>query len=121
MDRRDELKREYKENPPAAGVYRVLNTANGKQFIGSARDLRGKLNGQRFQLERGGHPNEVLQAEWRQFGAAAFTFEVLDELKPAPNERTVDLKELAALEALWMEKLRPYGERGYHREQERQG
>lgn len=119
MERKQELKRAYKENPPAAGVYRILNTANGKLFLGSARDLRGKLNGQRFQLERGAHPNEALQADWNAFGAAAFTFEVIDELKPAVNETTVDLEELAALEALWLDKLRPYGERGYHSEPRR--
>lgn len=121
MDRRKELKRAYRKNPPAAGVYCILNTANGKMFIGSTRDLRGKLNGQRFQLEQGGHPNEALQADWNAFGAAAFTFETIDELKPAANETAVDLKELSALEALWLDKLRPYGERGYHRETEKRG
>jgi hypothetical protein len=43
----------------------------------------------------------------------SFRFEVLD-LLPPPEDPAVDRKEeLKVLEALWLERLSPYGEAGY--------
>jgi hypothetical protein len=114
MDKRAEQKRAYKDNPPPSGIYKITNTANGKIFLGSALNVPGKLNGAKFTLQQGGHFNAALQAEWKQFGPEAFTFEVLDVLKPAIGETEVKRDELEALEAMWLEKLQPYGERGYN-------
>ena len=50
MDRKA-LVRDYKENRRPMGVFRVLNTANGKSLIGTSVDLPGMLNRQRFQLD----------------------------------------------------------------------
>jgi hypothetical protein len=116
MTDRAELKRAYKENPPASGVYQIRNTVTGKVLLGSAMNLPGKLNGQRFQLQQGGHPNAELQADWGRYGEAAFSFEILDVLEPAAGQKTLDPRELAALEGLWLEKLRPFGDRGYNSE-----
>lgn len=114
MDSQREVKRAYKQAPPPAGIYQVRNTCNGKIFLGKALNVGGKLNGVRFSLQQHSHYNEGLQAEWNQFGPEAFVFEVLDELKPAENETSVDPKELQALEELWLEKIQPYGDRGYN-------
>jgi hypothetical protein len=46
MSDRKDLLRQYKETPRQMGVYCIRNTANGKCFVGSARDVPGKLNGQ---------------------------------------------------------------------------
>ena len=43
-DRRALLRREFKERTKQAGVFRVLNTANGRVLLGSGIDLRGPLN-----------------------------------------------------------------------------
>ncbi len=114
MDSRREAKRAYKENPPPAGVYQIRNLRNQKIFIGSALNVRGKLNGILFTLQRHARLHEALQADWDQFGSEAFVFEILDELKPAAGETAVDPDELKALEEMWKEKLQPYGERGYN-------
>lgn len=114
MDPRAEVKRAYRENPPAAGIYRIRNTANGKIFLGRALNVRGKLNGVKFTLQQGNHFNEDLQKDWNLFGEGAFVIEVIDELKPAAGETQVDAAELEALEAMWCEKLHPYGDRGYN-------
>ena len=116
MTSRTELKRRYKEAGTPMGVFAVRNTANGKVMVGSAKNLPGALNGARFQLRLGGHRNRDLQRDWHEHGEAAFAFEVLDELErthPDPHHDYGD--DLAALEALWLEKLRPYGDAGYHR------
>jgi hypothetical protein len=47
-------------------------------------------------------------------GANAFTFEVLDTLTAPPDQPGYDpADDLRVLEALWLERLQPFGERGY--------
>lgn len=114
--RRAELKQAYKENPLPMGVYAVRNRANGKVLVGTSVNLPGMLNRIRFQLELGAYrPHPALQEDWNRYGADNFTFEVLDELPPSEEPRTADPKEdLAVLESLWLERLRPYGDAGYN-------
>ncbi len=113
--RHAELKHAYKEKPPPMGVFVVRNRANGKVMVGSGLNLPGALNRIRFELTTGMHRTyPELQEDWNRYGAEAFSFEVLDVLEP-PEEPGTDLgEELRVLEALWMERLRPYGEAGYH-------
>ncbi|WP_257461404.1 GIY-YIG nuclease family protein [Archangium lipolyticum] len=111
---RAEMKRAYKEKPPPMGVYIIRNRTNGKVLVGSGLNLPGMLNRVRFELELGSCPNRELQEDWRRHGADSFSFEQLDILEP-PEEPGVDLKEeLRVLEALWLDRLRPYGEAGYN-------
>lgn len=113
MERKKELKQRYKETPKAAGVYQIKNNKKQKIFIKSTMDLK-TMNGQQFQLEFGSHQNKLLQAEWKKFGKEAFTFEVLEVLKRQENE-TLDAKDaLKKLEEKWINKLSPFGERGYN-------
>ena len=111
---RKRLTREYKEGKRPIGVFRVRNTVNGKCFVGSSKDLSAILNRHRFTLEHGSHANRALQRDWNEFGAEAFVFEVVDTLTPdeAPDyDPAVDLR---VFEALWLEKLSPYDDRGYN-------
>jgi hypothetical protein len=114
MDRKKELKQQYKEITVEAGVYQIKNLKNEKVFIGSTPNLK-TLNGTKFMLENDGHSNKELQAEWSQFGKNAFEIEVLEILKkndedPYYNEK----EELEKMEEKWVKQLQPYGERGYH-------
>jgi hypothetical protein len=119
MDIRTELKREYQQTPRPMGVYQIRNTLNGKVLVGVSLDLPGVLNRHRFELRRGSHRNTTLQAEWCEFGSAHFSFDILDELKPKEDSQQNFQEELALLEALWLDKLQPYGDRGYNREGKR--
>jgi len=115
MDRKA-LIREYKEGRRPMGVFRVRNTANGKSFVGTSKDLPSMLNRQQAQLRFGGHPNRELQKDWDEYGAEAFEFEVLDTLatpERADYDPTADLR---ALGELWLDKLSPFGSRGYNPE-----
>jgi len=96
------------------GVFRVLNKVDQKSFVGSSVDVRAALNRQRFQLTGGLHPNPALQADWERLGPEAFDFETLDLLKPVEDSEADLAEELKVLETLWLEKLTPYGERGYN-------
>jgi hypothetical protein len=114
MDRKAMLQ-SYRERRPTIGIFQVRNVSNGKVLIGAATDVPAMLNRQRAQLRLGAHPNRELQADWRTFGADAFAFEVLDTIA-RPDHADADLRDdLRVLETMWLEKLAPYGERGYHR------
>jgi hypothetical protein len=113
-DRKKQLKQDYVQGSRPAGVFQIRNTLNEKVFVGSSTNVPGTFNRHEFQLKAGGHPNKKLQADWNELGAEKFAFEVLEEIKPQeiPN---YDLKaDLVFFEDLWLEKLAPYGERGYN-------
>jgi type II secretory pathway component PulK len=115
MDRKA-LIREYKATRRPMGVFQVRNTRSGKVFLGSAVDLPSMLNRQRAQLQMGAHPNRSLQADWRALGADAFAFEVLDTLTPSDEGGYDPAADLRTLEAMWLAKIAPFGERGYNAE-----
>jgi group I intron endonuclease len=61
----------------AAGVYAILNTVNGKRYVGSSLNLR-KRKLQHFRdLDRGTGHHQKLQRAYSKYGSQAFKFEVL--------------------------------------------
>jgi len=111
-----DIKREYKERKKDAGVFQVKNVVNGKVLLGSSMNLAGPLNAHRFMLTIGSHLNKALQKEWNEYGAESFVFEILEvvKVKDEPGFNVED--ELALLEQIWIEKLQPFGERGYNKD-----
>ena len=108
-----QLKKDYQQEPRAIGVLLIRNNRNDKVFLAAGQDINGLLNRHRFQLEHHGHPNKQLQADWDSQGSQDFAFEIVDELRP--NSSNFDYRaEMKALEELWLDKLQPYGERGYN-------
>ena len=114
MKTRKEIHREYKERVKPSGVFQIKNLANGKVLLGSSLNLEGPLNKHRFMLRINGHPNKELQQDWNELGPDQFTFEILEtvQLSDHPNFNRKD--ELTLLEEIWLEKLQPFGERGYN-------
>src|SRR4030042_6570828 len=111
---RKDIKREYKERRRSAGVFQVRNKANGKVLLGSSLNLEGPLNAHKFMLTIGRHRNDMLQKEWNEFGADQFAFEILEVVK-AKDDPDFNLSdELELLEQIWLEKIQPFGERGYN-------
>lgn len=112
MDRKRELKREYKEIKVEAGIFQVRNLKNGKVYIETTPNLK-TINGQIFMLGMKSHPNKELQKEWNEMGETSF---VIEPLETVDEEKNHDTK--TALKKLldkWMENLKPWGERGYHK------
>jgi hypothetical protein len=114
MKTRKEIHREYKERVKPAGVFQVKNMANGKVLLGSSLNLEGPLNKHRFMLKINSHPNKELQKDWNELGPDQFVFEILEtvQITDHPNFNLKD--ELTLLEEIWLEKLQPFGERGYN-------
>jgi hypothetical protein len=113
MDKRA-AKREFKEAKTVAGIYRVHNVAEDRSLVGASINVTAILNRHRAGLRMGGHENKKLQSDWNRLGEAGFAFEVVDTLKEADRPGTDVKRELATLEQLWLERLAPYGERGYN-------
>lgn len=59
------------------GVYEILNTRNGKRYVGSTVDIRRRWNKHRRDLEAGAHYNLRLQRSWCKYGSSSFEFRVL--------------------------------------------
>lgn len=113
MDRKKELKLQYKEMKTEGGVYQIRNTRNQKVFVTATPNLK-TINGRRFMLREGSHNNRQLQEEWNRYGEDAFVFEVLEVLEEKKDGYFDKAEELEKLEEKWIEKLQPFGERGYN-------
>jgi group I intron endonuclease len=111
---RKEIHREYKERVKPSGVFQIRNLVNGKVLLGSSLNLEGPLNKHRFMLKINSHPNKELQKDWNELGSDQFSFEILETI-PISDHPNFNLKdELTLLEEIWLEKLQPFGERGYN-------
>ena len=111
---RKELKDQYLQSHRPMGVFLIRNNVNDKVFVGSSLNLPGIINRHKFSLQQNGHASKSLQADWNELGSNAFSFEIVDELAPRGNPGVDYRQELEMLENLWLEKLQPYGERGYN-------
>jgi len=115
MKTHKELKEEYKRRKIPMGIYQVKNISTGKILIGSSTNLDGIFNRIRFSLNYGSHVNKELQNDWNKLGEEHFKFEVLDKLEPKEGEEINYKEELVVLEQLWLEKIKPYNEKGYNK------
>lgn len=88
------------------GIYRILNTANGKSYVGSAIHIENRWCVHRHGLARGAHHSVKLQRAWAKHGADAFAFSILE-----PVQATEDLP---AREQAWIDSLMSAGAGGYN-------
>ena len=109
-----QLKKEYQQNPRPMGILLIRNNQTDKVFLIASLDLPGAINRHKFHLKSGNHPNKQLQADWNQVGGSAFEFEIVDELTPRTDSKLDYRAELTSLEDLWLDKLQPFGDRGYN-------
>lgn len=57
-----------------SGVYEILNTVNGKRYIGSAVNFSNRWRLHQNDLHGGKHHSQRLQRAWNKYGADAFKF-----------------------------------------------
>jgi hypothetical protein len=111
--RRKELKEEFKQIKTYMGIYQIKNNVNGKIYVDSCPNLKNKWLTLKMQLETGRFANSQLQKDWSQLGADAFVYEVLEKKEVEEDiDKRWHLKQMAKQ---WMEKLQPYGDRGYNK------
>jgi hypothetical protein len=106
MDRKSELKQQYKLMKPEMGIFIIRSNVNNKYCLNSTNNLKGVMNGAKFKLSAGGHPNRELQKEWKEAGEENFIIEILEKLDYQEDESKTDYsQELELLEMIWEEKL----------------
>ncbi|MEK3917625.1 DUF2087 domain-containing protein [Paenibacillus sp. FSL H7-0331] len=113
-EKRKELLLAYKETKRPMGIYQIRNTVNGKIFIGSSRNLDGRWNRHQFELGMGMERNKAFESEWKELGDKQFAFETLELLEERMEGYQDIDQELETMLAKWIEKLQPFGERGYN-------
>lgn len=60
------------------GVYKILNTINGKFYIGSSINIEKRFKQHRAELNKGTHNNKYLQNAWNKYGANNFEFIIVE-------------------------------------------
>ncbi len=111
MNRKKELKQQYKEMKTEGGIYQVRNKVNQKILLVSTPNLK-TINGK----STGSFMNQELKEDWKKYGPDAFVFEVLEVLEEKDDGFFDKKQELQKLYEKWLEKLQPFGERGYNRD-----
>lgn len=79
-----------------AGIYCILNTINGKLYVGSAKNFYKRWYLHKYKLNRNFHDNKHLQSAWTTYGESSFEFIILE----ATN---ADRKELEVREQFWID------------------
>ena len=79
----------------ATGIYAISNKVTGKEYIGSAVNLRCRWNQHVHKLKTGNHSSPKLQASWDKHGHENFIFR--------PIEMVSDRNDLIAREQHWLD------------------
>lgn len=61
-----------------SGIYVIVNTVNGKVYVGQTSDFRTRWNKHKSSLILGIHDNRHLQAAWSKYGQDVFEFQILE-------------------------------------------
>lgn len=68
----------FLDTPRTSGTYAIVNSKNGKVYIGVTSNFQVRFRIHYSQLMNGNHHNELLQADWDLFTPSAFTFSILE-------------------------------------------
>ncbi len=75
-------------------IYKIINTANGKFYVGSTTNTRERFRTHRTRLRNNKHHSKHLQAAWNKYGESTFVFHVIESI---PEEQS-----LRAAEDVWL-------------------
>lgn len=111
--RRKELQDVYKQIKIYMGVIQIKNKESGKIYVAAYPNLKNKWLTLQAQLEMGTFMNSALQKDWKELGAEAFEYEVLEQKE---TDEVKDIRwEVKQMEKKWLEKLQPYEDKGYRK------
>ena len=93
MDRKKQLKEQYKQMRTDMGVFIVKKKNDNKYLLVGTQNLKGMMNRVKFQLENSSYPNIELQKEWNEAKPDDFEFIVLETLEYDKDESKTDYSE----------------------------
>lgn len=92
---------------PPSGIYMIKNIANGKVYIGQSQNVYERRKQHFYELDKGVHPNEHLQKDYKKYGRLAFTWSFVEQCS---------LAQLNDKEKSWIEKNNSMWPKGYNLE-----
>jgi group I intron endonuclease len=87
-----------------AGVYAIVNTVNHWLYIGSSDHIATRWVVHVRDLQKGVHHNVDLQRDWNEYGADAFSIEVLATTEIHPRTRKEDVRNLRIFERQFIDR-----------------
>lgn len=81
-----------------SGIYQIVNTTNGKRYVGSAKSFRVRWAKHLGDLRLNRHHSAYLQRSWNAHGSDKFIFEIVEFCEPS---------ELITREQAWLDLLSP--------------
>lgn len=82
------------------GIYKIINTTNGKIYIGSSLNCKIRLKTHLRELINNKHVNTKLQNSWNKYGESNFNFEVIEVVKSSLD--------LLVREQYYIDSLKPF-------------
>jgi len=73
------------------GIYRILNTENGKCYVGQSRNLYKRMSEHKRLLCLGKHPNQKLQHAYKKYGEASFKFSIEIECEDPSDLDSIEM------------------------------
>jgi group I intron endonuclease len=73
-----------------SGIYRILNTINGKSYVGSAIDSDSRWYFHRYELKKSIHHSDHLQKAVNKYGIENFEFNVIETIENPTKELLED-------------------------------
>lgn len=98
------LKAQYKNRTVVGGVFCIWCTAADAKWLRSTTDMQGSKNRFSFSVSTNFCPEPCMTDAWRRYGASAFFFEVLEEIKKKEEQTEREFSDdVAVLLQLWTE------------------
>ena len=96
---------QYKNRTVIGGIYCIKCKDSGNQWIKSTKDLQGQKNRFGFFVSTEFCPEPGMSQDWKQYGAASFSFEILEELEKGETQTDKEFAEdIRVLLDIWKEK-----------------
>lgn len=73
-----------------SGIYKILNTVNGKFYIGSAIKFYDRFHIHKSHLNNNKHHSRHLQRAYNKYGSDAFEFHIIEIIKDATKEKLLE-------------------------------
>jgi len=81
------MKFNYEGHSLKSGIYKLVNTSNGRLYIGSAKEFKERWQAHARQLKAGKHSNKYLQNDFNKCGSEVFEFHVVELTDVSKEQR----------------------------------
>lgn len=99
------LKEQYKNRALIGGVYCVKCNGHSNYWTRATMDMQGSKNRFLFSVSNNSCPEPCMMEAWKQFGASAFSFEILEEMQKKETQTELEFSEdVNTLLEIWTEK-----------------